>query len=163
MAPPDAPRRPFAVALATGFGLGYAPIAPGTFGSLLALPLHALALAASGGSWTGPVAGALLAAALGAWATRRALCRFDRDDPGEIVADEVAGQWIALLFLPADWRWWAAAFVAFRLLDVWKPGPVRRLEKLPGASGIMADDLVAGLLANVALQIALAAISFGSG
>lgn len=73
--------------------------------------------------------------------------------------DEVAGQWITLLVVPFDWRWWIAAFVAFRLFDILKPGPVRLAERLPGGYGVMADDIVAGALAAaclLALQWALA-------
>ena len=76
-----------------------------------------------------------------------------RHDAGEVVIDEVAGQWIALLVVPLDWRWYLAAFLLFRVFDILKPGPVRMAEKLPGGVGVMADDIVAGVFAGVCLLI----------
>jgi phosphatidylglycerophosphatase A len=70
-----------------------------------------------------------------------------------VVIDEVAGQWIALLVVPLDWRWYLAAFLLFRVFDILKPGPVRMAEKLPGGVGVMADDIVAGVFAAVCLLI----------
>ena len=70
-----------------------------------------------------------------------------RKDAKEIIIDEVAGQWIALLVVPLDWRWWLAAFCLFRLFDILKPGPVKMAEGFSGGLGVMADDIVAGVLA----------------
>ena len=83
------------------------------------------------------------------------MCIRDRGskDASDIVIDEVAGQWIALLVVPLDWRWWVGAFLAFRLFDILKPGPVRLAERLPGGYGVMADDIVAGALAAACLLI----------
>ncbi len=72
-----------------------------------------------------------------------------------IVIDEFAGQFLALLALPPTWPVLLAGFVLFRLFDIMKPPPARRLEALPGATGIMADDLLAGLYANLLLQLAI--------
>jgi phosphatidylglycerophosphatase A len=69
------------------------------------------------------------------------------NDPGFVVIDEVTGQWITLLFCPADWRGAAIAFVLFRLFDITKPFPIRRIERLPGGWGIVFDDVGAGLYA----------------
>jgi phosphatidylglycerophosphatase A len=131
--------------LATFFGIGLFPVAPGTLASVvaalvfkfalhgLAWPLYLLLLALL--FLAGTAASAVHAAALG------------RPDPGRIVVDEVCGQLLALAFLPAAWVHVAVSFVLFRLFDIIKPWPIRRLEKLPGGWGIMADDIGAGLAA----------------
>ena len=141
---------PVARAIATGLGIGYAPLASGTFGSLWGL-LLAWGLTATGGRW-GVVAGLFLVTAVGAWATEVTAAAIGTKDPGVIVVDEIAGQLVALMFIPLTGPTVIAAFLLFRLFDIWKPYPVRRLEELPGASGIMADDLLAGTYANLVLQ-----------
>ena len=136
------PARLLARGVASGLGAGFAPAAPGTAGSLLALVLGAALLQAP--AWALPLA---IAAATfgGLWAVKRA---GGEDDPGWIVIDEVAGQWIALLALPrATLPGLAAAFVLFRLLDILKPGPVGWADRQEGAAGVMADDLIAGAIA----------------
>jgi phosphatidylglycerophosphatase A len=142
-----------ALFLATGFGTGYAPFASGTFGSLPGV-LIAYALARTGGAWA-LAGGALVATVVGLWAADRAARIFGEEDPGRVVVDEIAGQMIALCFLPPTLPVLAGAFFFFRLFDVIKPWPARRLEDLPGGSGIMADDLAAGLYANLVVQAAL--------
>jgi len=128
--------------VASFLGLGLVPVAPGTVGSLAAL-LPGLALL-----WVSHavlVAGVVVVVALGLWAIRAAGAG---DDPGWVVIDEVAGQWIALLALAHPSVLGAlAAFAAFRLFDIAKPGPVGWAERLPGAVGVMADDVLAGVLA----------------
>lgn len=128
--------------IASGLGSGFVPRAPGTAGSLLALLLGIPLLLAPPPLLTL----AVLAASLGGlWAIRAA--RVD-GDPGWVVIDEVAGQWLALLGLARPTvLGLAAAFVLFRLLDIVKPGPVGWADRQGGAAGIMADDLVAGALA----------------
>ena len=78
-----------------------------------------------------------------------------RKDASEVVIDEVAGQWIALLVIPMDWRWALAAFLLFRFFDITKVGPISMVEKLPGGAGVMADDVLAGSLAALCLLLAL--------
>ncbi|MSO70747.1 MAG: phosphatidylglycerophosphatase A [Alphaproteobacteria bacterium] len=129
--------------LATWFGAGYLPIAPGTWGSLGALPLAA-ALAWAAGGW-GLVSGAVVIFALGLWATARFLLPGGIKDPSEIVIDEVAGQLLALAPVAHDPLWWPIAFILFRLADIVKPWPANVSERLPGALGVMADDAVAAL------------------
>jgi phosphatidylglycerophosphatase A len=133
--------------IASGFGAGYAPVAPGTAGSLVALLLGALLMLAS------PVAlpvAALAATIGGVWAIRAA--RVD-GDPGWVVIDEVAGQWIAMLPLPRPaWPGLLAAFLLFRLFDITKPGPVGWADRRHGAVGVMADDVIAGAIAAVILS-----------
>ena len=75
-------------------------------------------------------------------------------DASEVVIDEVAGQWIALLVIPLDWRWALAAFVLFRLFDITKIGPIGMVEKWPGGVGVMADDVIAGVFAALCLWLA---------
>lgn len=143
-----------ALVLATGFGTGYAPVASGTFGSLPGL-VFAWGLSAAWGEWA-LLAGTLLVAAAGVAAADRAARIFGEEDPGRVVVDEVAGQMVALLFVPKTIPLIALGFFLFRALDVWKPWPARRLEDLPGGSGIMADDLAAGIYANLILQAVVA-------
>lgn len=139
-----------ALPIATGLGIGYAPIASGTWGSLPGLVL-AWGLNRWGGAWG--VAGAAVAVALlGTWAAGRAIGVFGVKDPRQVVVDEIAGQLVTLAFLPINARTLIAGFLLFRALDVWKPWPANRLESLPGGSGIMADDLMAGLYGSLILH-----------
>ena len=139
--------------IATWFGVGLIRRAPGTWGSLAALPCAA-GLHLLGGPWL--LAGATgLVALAGVWASGRYAAALASGDPGAVVVDEVAGQWLALLPLPLDLWWYAAAFALFRLFDIAKPWPIGWLDKnLHGGRGIMADDLAAGLAAG-ALAYAL--------
>ena len=139
-----------AVIVATGFGAGYAPFAPGTFGTLVAVPLGWLLLGA------GPVVQLVLVAVAAAIAIRAAdiaAPEFRLKDPGQIVVDEIAGFLVTVALLPAGWRTLAAGFLLFRVFDVLKPPPCRRAEMLPGGLGVVADDLMAGLYANISLRI----------
>ena len=136
--------------LATGFGTGYGPIAPGTWGSLPALAF-AWGLDRLGGAWA-VLSAAVFFAVSGVWAAGRAEALLDEKDPGRVVVDEIAGQLVTLLFLRPTGPILLAGFMVFRVLDVVKPWPARRLEALPGGSGIMADDLMAGLYANLILH-----------
>jgi len=139
-----------ALLLATGFGTGYAPIAPGTWGSLPGVAAgwacHRL-----GGGWA-VAAGAAAVSGLGIWAAGRAEPLFGKKDPGPVVIDEIAGQMVTLAFLPATPLVLLAGFLSFRVLDILKPWPASRLEALPRGSGIMADDLMVGLYANLILH-----------
>jgi len=143
--------RKFAILLATFFGAGYSPFAPGTAGSLaaiaIAIPLH-----------LPPWQFALLAALLFApavWAADVTARSLKLKDPSIVVVDEVIGQWIALAGARAlTWQTYLAAFLLFRLFDIWKPPPVRQLEALPGGLGINADDVMAGVYAALVLWLA---------
>ncbi len=141
--------------LGTWFGCGYAPVAPGTAGSLAAL-LIAWALAE--GFELGPPGAALMGVVLlvpGAWAARELEVSKGRDDPSIVVIDEVVGQWITLAGVSAwNWKSWLGAFILFRLFDIWKPFPVRQVERLEGGAGVMADDVVAGIYGALVLYAA---------
>ena len=136
--------------LATLGPVGHLRPAPGTWGSAAAL-LPAAGLATIGG-WSLEI-GVLVVSVLGIRAATIFETVTGRKDAKEIIIDEVAGQWIALLVVPLDWRWWLAAFLMFRLFDIAKPGPVRMAERFPGGLGVMADDIVAGVLAAVCLYL----------
>ena len=139
-----------ALGLATAAGLGYLPVAPGTWGSL---PGVALAWALGGvGQGLALVAALAAVVLLGTWAAGQAARHVGREDPGIVVVDEVAGQMMTLLFLPPSPRVLLAGFLLFRVLDILKPFPARSLERLPGGPGIMADDLAAGIYGNLLLQ-----------
>jgi phosphatidylglycerophosphatase A len=137
-----------AVAVATWFGCGYSPVAPGTAGSLAALLIAYLL------PWRPIYFGALAVAMLpiAIWAADVAARQSKLKDPQFVVVDEVLGQWITLAgAVSLNWRSWLAAFVLFRLFDIWKPPPVRRLEALPSGTGIVADDVMAGLYGALVL------------
>lgn len=155
--------------VATVCGIGYLKPAPGTWGSLAALPLT-WALHQLGGFPL--VLGVLAVVTLaGYWAADRMILQTQRGDPSEVVIDEVAGQMLALLALsyPAWsmgvdisrlWPGWIAAFVLFRLFDIWKPGPVGWADRKGGAVGVMLDDLIAGLFAALGV-VGLAGLAHG--
>lgn len=132
--------------IATWFGSGLLPKAPGTWGSLAALP-PALLLFWMGGPWM-LVAGAAIAFASGTWAASRYAAALNKSDPSEIVIDEVAAQWLVLAVLPPTALAWFAGFAFFRFFDIVKPWPVSLADRrLKGGLGIMADDIVAALYA----------------
>jgi phosphatidylglycerophosphatase A len=140
--------------IATFLGVGKLPKAPGTWASLVAAflfyPLIEYPLAL----------GAILVGVffIGVLACDRYAKSLKDPDPSSAVIDEVLGMGIAMLGIPHDWPYLVMAFVLFRLFDIWKPFPIRRLEKLPGGWGIMADDLMAGVYARIWIQIGLWAI-----
>jgi phosphatidylglycerophosphatase A len=142
--------RALAYLLGTFFGCGYSPIAPGTAGSLAAI-LIAIALHPSRVTLL-LISALLLAPAI--WSAGRVAQYESRKDPQIVVVDEVIGQWITLAGAAAlNWKSLLAAFVFFRLFDIWKPPPVRRLEAWPGGAGIVADDVMAGLYGALAIFV----------
>lgn len=137
--------------LATWFGCGLVPRAPGTVGTLGALPLYYLV---AGGGPIAVLATALVVTALGVWSSARVVQALDTKDPQIVCIDEVAGVLIALAAAPHTWQGVFAAVLLFRALDVWKPFPARQLESLPGGWGVMMDDVAAGVWAAFALLAA---------
>ncbi|SBV95340.1 Phosphatidylglycerophosphatase A and related protein [uncultured Alphaproteobacteria bacterium] len=141
------------VTLATGLGIGRVPVAPGTFGSLAAAVVAVPIVAAGGPLALGFAAAA--AALVGIPTAAAAARAMKREDPGAVVIDEFAGQWLALLPAANDLGAWCLAFLAFRLFDVWKPGPVGWADrKIGGGLGIMLDDVIAGILAAGTVALA---------
>jgi phosphatidylglycerophosphatase A len=133
--------------IASVFGVGYIPVASGTFGSIVAL-LPAFGLMYAGGVWL-LGAGAAAVSILGIWVCDIHVRATGRHDPSECVIDEVAGQWLACMAAPMSLSGFITAFVAFRLFDILKPWPASAAERAPGGLGIMLDDLVAGLMAAI--------------
>jgi len=138
--------------VSTWFGCGKSPVAPGTAGSAAAI---AMAIAIERFTRLPPVGFGVLALLLLApaiWAAGVSARAAKLEDPQFVVVDEVIGQWIALAGASAlNWKSYLAAFALFRLFDVWKPPPVRQLERLPGGIGINADDVMAGTYAALVL------------
>lgn len=140
-----------AVFIATVAYCGYFPIAPGTVGSAAGLLVYAIVW------WTqSPVVEIALIVGLfaaGVWAATAAEQYFGGIDPGPVVIDEVVGMLITLAFIPAGWSAAIAGFVLFRVFDVIKPYPANRFEQLHGGLGVMADDAMAGVYANISLRL----------
>lgn len=140
-----------AIALATALGIGYTPVAPGTFGSAAGLVLW----------WFLPhtasvqLAAIVIVFALGTWSGSVAERHFHRTDPGQVVLDEVLGMLITLFMNPVGWLGALVGFVLFRAADIIKPYPANRLEALHGGVGIMADDAMAAVYSNLALRAVL--------
>ncbi len=143
-----------ALALATWFGCGYFPWGPGTAGSLAAIAIAAvLHFWLGAGRWT--ILALILVLLLPAIrASTRTAEYLQRDDPAVVVVDEVLGQWVTLLgAVVLNWKVFVGGFLFFRIFDIWKPWPVRSLERLPAGTGIVADDLAAGLYGALILYI----------
>jgi phosphatidylglycerophosphatase A len=175
-APESVRRKPrISLALATAFGLGYLPKAPGTFGSLggVALALlwsrlvtyKAIDLYISDVYIVTPVLGiaillTLLVSGLGMIVATRTAKYLGSKDPQIVVIDEVSGQLISYIGIGTgllNWKYLLLGFILFRVFDIWKPFPARQAESLPGGLGIMADDWIAGIYAALGLWIARAA------
>ena len=149
--------------------VGYMKPAPGTWGSLVALPIGFF-IYQVGGFWLFCVA-IIVAFFKGWWATAQMTKGLENHDPSEVVVDEVVGQWIALapviigashagVPITALWPGWIAAFALFRLFDIIKPGPVGWADSKDNATGVMLDDVIAGLMAAICVS-GLASIRHG--
>jgi phosphatidylglycerophosphatase A len=161
-----------ALALST-WGVGFIPGAPGTFGSAVGVGIYLLVssvsaqvfAAGAAKGWSPELLASLrmtfmlllvtVLTIVGVWAASQTEKLLGRKDPAIVVADEVAGQLIAFVFVPFNAGWWViiAGFVSFRLFDMWKPYPIRRLEMLDSGLGIMADDVLAGIYAAIVLSL----------
>lgn len=138
--------------LAFGFGSGLSPWAPGTAGTLVAVPLY-FALADLGLAYYSLLV--IAAGALGVWLCGAASRQLRVHDHRGIVWDEWVGYWITLWALPVEWQWVISGFVVFRVFDILKPWPISLIDRrVPGGLGIMADDIAAGLMACGTLHIA---------
>ncbi len=138
--------------LCSWFGAGYLPKGPGTWGSFAALPLGWLIWRLGGHPALAVATG--LVFFVGWWASERIVRADGLEDPSWIVIDEVAGQWLTLLFTPPALLDYAVGFALFRLFDIWKPWPVSWADqKIKGGLGIMLDDILAGLMALAVLSL----------
>jgi phosphatidylglycerophosphatase A len=139
--------------LAFGFGSGLSPRAPGTAGTLVAVPLYWLISDCSLLAYSALV---LLAALLGVWICDVASRQLQVHDHPGIVWDEFVGYWITMWAVPADWSWMLVGFVVFRVFDIAKPWPISHLDRqVKGGFGIMIDDVLAGVMACATLHLAL--------
>ena len=148
--------RRIATTVGSVFGIGFLPFAPGTFASLLAA-LVFFFIPASQNLWI-LLPSIVLSIVLGVWSGGEMEKDYGQD-PSSAVIDEVAGQWIALAALPGRPLVVLTAFILFRVFDILKPGPVDRAQRLPGGWGIMADDVLAGVLANLSLRALMALLA----
>jgi phosphatidylglycerophosphatase A len=137
--------------LAFGFGSGLAPKAPGTVGTLAAVPFYLLMQPLSLSSYLVIV---LIAFALGVWVCGESAKRLGEHDYGGIVWDEFVGFWITMMAAPTGWSWIVLGFVLFRLFDIIKPWPIKVADQqVQGGLGIMLDDVLAGIMAGFCLQL----------
>lgn len=147
----------FAISIASGLGAGYSPVAPGTAGSVVGVIVAILFIILSGlNIFSGLIYILLIAVifAVGVWSAGRAEVIYGEKDCGKIVIDEIAGMLVTLYLIPFDWRWLLAGFLLFRLFDIVKPFPARRIDqRVEGGWGVMLDDIAAGIYANISLQI----------
>jgi len=136
--------------LSSCFGIGLIPVAQGTFGTLVGIPL-AIALA-----HLPPLAGAYVLfffILLAIWASEKSARALEKGDPAEVVIDETAGLLLTLYLLPATGFNLCLGFLLFRLFDILKPYPIRRLERIGGGPGVVLDDLLAGVYANICIRV----------
>ncbi|NQV83161.1 MAG: phosphatidylglycerophosphatase A [Rhodospirillales bacterium] len=139
-----------AVFLATGFGAGLLPRAPGTWGSILAVAL-AWGIVQMWGH-VGLAVGAAVAFVAGVWASEVCIDKYGTEDPKQVVIDEIAGQWLVLLAVPPGWLEYALGFVLFRAFDIFKPWPVSWADRsIKGGLGVMVDDVLAAVYAIIVL------------
>jgi phosphatidylglycerophosphatase A len=151
--------RRLAVFLATCGYIGYAPVAPGTFGSAAGLAIYALVRVSD--SMVVETAAIAALFAIGVWSGTEAEHHFGGVDPGPIVLDEVVGMLVTLALIPVNVTGALVGFFVFRALDVLKPWPAGRFERLPGGLGVMADDGMAAVYANVVMRILVAVAPSG--
>jgi phosphatidylglycerophosphatase A len=155
--PPAEKKTLWAWAIGTFFGAGLLKPGPGTYGSIAAVLLwyaaahilHPAPVALA----IGTTIVAVIATLIGIPAATIVARESGREDPGHVVIDEVAGQLIALIAIPADWRHAAISLILFRLFDILKPPPIRQFERFPAGTGIMLDDVAAGFFALAAAQL----------
>ncbi len=136
--------------VATTFGLGYIPLAPGTWGAIFALLISYYLI--TGNVWILTVS-ILIGFLMGSWSSTVIEKSSGKTDPSFIVIDEVVGMWISLIAVPLNWSYYFAAFLLFRLFDIWKPFPINRLQAVKDGWGVMLDDVLAGLYSLVLIQI----------
>lgn len=142
--------------IATGLGAGFFPYGPGTMGALLAILIWFIPATFVGTPYLIAITLSLVVVftVLGIWSSSVSE-RYWGEDPSRVVIDEVVGQWIVLLAVPANYQWWhvLAALILFRFFDIVKPLGIRAMEKLKGGWGIMADDILSGIYGFIVLLL----------
>ncbi|MDH5360833.1 MAG: phosphatidylglycerophosphatase A [Gammaproteobacteria bacterium] len=137
--------------LSLGFGSGLSPLAPGTMGTLVAVPIYLLLMTAG---YPVYLLALIIFTLLGFYLCGYTARALGVHDHGGIVWDEIVGYMITMLFVPMEWSWIVLGFIFFRLFDIWKPWPIRLLDKnVHGGVGIMVDDILAGIYAAICLQL----------
>ena len=134
----------------TGCYLGYSPVVSGTVGSLGGVALYILLNRVVGITFYAAITVGIFI--LGVFASTKAEVIFGKKDSGEIVIDEIVGFLVTMFAIPLSWKYVIAGFFLFRVLDVIKPFPIRRLESLEGGFGVMADDFIAGIYSNLIMH-----------
>lgn len=138
--------------LATGFGSGLSPFAPGTAGSAFAIVFVWFMYPSA---WWAQVLLAAAASLVGVWVSAYVSSDLGKKDPSMVVIDEIAGVLICFIGVPINLWTLLVGFLLFRLFDIWKPGPIGYLESCPGGWGIMLDDMLAGVFVNICFQVML--------
>ena len=141
----------FAKILATVFGIGYFPWGPGTLAALVASIFFYSIYVVPWGQLFSPFA-VVVVFFIGVWVSNIVEKDWGKDS-SLVVIDEVLGMGVSLLFIPADWHYYLVAFILFRIFDIGKPLLIRRMESFPAGWGVMLDDLLAGIYANIVLQV----------
>lgn len=137
--------------VACGFGFGAAPYAPGTFGTLIAIPFYFLLRHLDPMSY---LVVTVIGFALGVWLCDVTAKAFNTHDHPAIVWDEIIGYWFTMWLAPHLWYWWVAGFILFRIFDAWKPWPIKTADRyIHGGFGIMFDDFLAAIYAWLILQL----------
>ena len=139
---------------ATVFGIGYLPIAPGTWSSLAAVLTWFIIGQQIDFSLSLQLLAVLVSMFIGIWSAVRLEDEWGKD-PSKIVIDEWAGMWITLFLLPTGLKILCLSFVVFRILDIWKPSIIRKAETIKGGWGVMMDDIIAGLIGNILIRLIL--------
>jgi len=138
--------------IATSLGVGYLPLAPGTWGAVVGILVLYLLHTFSILSTAVLLALIIVFFFLGTFVTDQLESEWGKD-PSKVVIDETIGVWINVLFLPFNWTIWLLGFVLFRIFDIWKPLGIRKLESIKGGLGVMLDDVAAGIVGNIILQV----------
>ncbi len=140
----------FLLLLATGFGVGYSPIAPGTLGTLITIPIYYFLSEIPSPIYEITLVGFFF---LAVWVSEKTEAITGKKDDPRIVIDEIIGFLISMLWVPKTIRFIIIGFILFRFFDILKPFPIRRLEKVKGGYGVVLDDVMAGVYANIILHI----------
>lgn len=156
----DRSKAALALRVSTLFGIGNLPGAPGTAGSFVGLALYVITLILGGPSGVVTVLAWLLVIAV--WSSSAASQELKQKDPPSVVIDEVVGMWITLAGTENHGPMLLVAFLFFRFFDVLKPFPIRKAESLPGGWGIVLDDVIAGIYANMTLRILSGLLTFAA-